>query len=480
MDLHDKIKRSNNLENSSYAPFRQNGADRGNYTKSSYRQRNPNRQAPRSVQYQPEAEEVFNPNIPFNDVQEQGMPVVNNFEVNNMAMPSVSMPSAPMQQQPAQQEFNGNDFFNTVPHQGTPNFNDTVPATPVLPNFSTPVTPVIPTATVPIAESAPAETPLKNPADDYSNFAIPNVSTEKILQEDMDKVEKTFYNALVSLFDRYEIDKVLIVENKIYTVNFTGDEDAEIFEEALDEELLSKFSKYFVADGYFEALLVNGCKLEMTYRPVSELPTIIVSKPHSDFFVDEEFISILFEFLSKGKNVVMLSNFAIDTMYKIISDFFNNNLCITINEPIKTENNVAFRENPLKPSLKTVYSMSKKIEPDNTLVYSPTDLLSTISYMKKNNSVVLFSETDTPSDFINADVIHALGGQSEYNRISILKAVDIIFTVVPTKNGTIKYTATQLLSPTNKSHVNKIKKIIGDAEIDLNKIYFNNVFEKEI
>ena len=469
MDLHDKIKRSNNSENSSYAPFRQSGADRGNYTQPSYRQRNPNRQAPRSVQYQPETEEVFNPNIPFNDVQEQNVPVVNNFGTNNIAMPS-----APVQPQQPVQEFGGNNFFNSVPNQGIPNFNDTVPATPVLPNFSTPTT------SAPVAESTSSDTPTESSVEDYNNFAIPNVSTEKILQEDMDKVEKSFYNALISLFDRYEIDKVLIVENKIYTVNFTGDEDAEIFEETLDEELLSKFAKYFVSDGYFEALLANGCKLEMTYRPVSELPTIIVSKPHSDFFVDEEFISILFEFLSKGKNVVMLSNFAIDTMYKIISDFFNNNLCITINEPMKTENNVAFRENPLKPSLKTVYSMSKKIEPDNTLVYSPTDLLSTISYMKKNNSVVLFSETDTPSDFINADVIHALGGQSEYNRISILKAVDIIFTVVPTKNGTIKYTATQLLSPTNKSHINKIKKIIGDAEIDLNKIYFNNVFEKEL
>ena len=469
MDLHDKIKRNSNAENSSYAPFRQSGADRGTYTQPSYRQRNPNRQAPRSVQYQPETEETFNPNIPFNDIQEQTMPVSNGFETNNMTMSPVPMHSVPMQQ-----EFNGNNFFNTVPNQETPNFNNTVPATPVLPNFSAPAT------TTSTVENVPAGMSPEVPADDYNNFPIPNISAEKILQEDMNKVEKSFYASLISLFDRYEIDKVLIVENKIYTVNFTGDEDSEIFEETLDEELLNKFAKYFVADGYFEALLANGCKLEMTYRPVSELPTIIVSKPHSDFLVDEEFVSILFEFLSKGKNVVMLSNFAIDTMYKIISDFFNNNLCITINEPMKTKNNVAFRENPLKPSLKTVYSISKKIEPDNTLVYSPTDLLSTISYMKKNNSVVLFSETDTPSDFVNADVIHALGGQSEYNRISILKAVDIIFTVSPTKNGTVKYTATQLLSPTNKSHVNKIKKIIGDAEIDSNKIYFNNVFEKEL
>lgn len=474
MDLHDKIKRNNTSENSSYAPFRQSGADRSNYVPSSHRQRNPNRQPPRSVQYQPEAEEVFNPNIPFNNVQEQVVPSVSNDFNQNMGY----QPQAPVtQQSPFVQEhpeFSGNEFFNTMSVPTTTNpVEETVPATPVLPNFSAPV--------MPKQEMSSFSKEDENTDDDDSqNFLLPHINTEKLLQEDMDNVERNFYSALISLFDRYEIDKVLIVENRIYTVNFTGDEDAEIFEESLDDELLSKFAKYFVADGYFEALLSNGCKLEMTYKPVSELPTIIVSKPHSDFLVDEEFISILFEFLSKGKNVVMLSNFAVDTMYKIISDFFNNNLCITINEPIKTENNVSFRENPLKPSLKTVYSMSKKIEPDNTLVYSPTDLLSTISYMKKNNSVVLFSETDTPSDFVNADVIHALGGQSEYNRISILKAVDIIFTVVPTKNGTIKYTATQLLSPTNKSHVNKIKKIVGDAEIDLNKIYFNNVFEKEI
>ena len=471
MDLHDKIKRNNNSENSSYAPFRQSGADRGNYTQTSYRQRNPNRQPPRSVQYQPETEEAFNPNIPFNDIQEHPMNSGNDFGLGEHGMSSMQPAMQTVPPVPAQQGYDNDSFFNTVPNQNVQNFNDTVPATPVLPNFST---------ASPVVEDKQLNTPDKNPADDLGDFSIPNINTEKILQEDMDNVERNFYKALISLFDRYEIDKVLIVENKIYTVNFTGDEDSEIFEETLDEELLSKFAKYFVSDGYFEALLKNGCKLEMTYKPVTELPTIIVSKPRSDFFVDEEFISILFEFLSKGKNVVMLSNFAIDTMYKVISDFFNNNLCITINEPIKTENNVSFRENPLKPSLKTVYSMSKKIEPDNTLVYSPTDLLSTISYMKKNNSVVLFSETDTPSDFVNADVIHALGGQSEYNRISILKAIDIIFTVVPTKNGTIKYTATQLLSPTNKSHVNKIKKIIGDAEIDLNKIYFNNVFEKEI
>ena len=99
MDLHDKIKRNNNSEGSSYAPFRQSGADRGNYTQPSYRQRNPNRQAPRSVQYQPETEEAFNPNIPFNDVQEQGMPVVNNFETNNMTAPPMPVHTQPSVQQ---------------------------------------------------------------------------------------------------------------------------------------------------------------------------------------------------------------------------------------------------------------------------------------------------------------------------------------------------------------------------------------------
>ena len=451
MDLHDKIKRNNNQENSSYAPFRQSGADRGAYTPSSYRQRNPNRQAPRSVQYQPETEENF--------MQEH------QFE-SNVQQPFI--PAQSFTQEQSLNNFQRDDFFSSKQDNVTP--TDTVPATPVLPNFS------IPQQTFPEAETL--QPSIEQPKEE-SQKQVKNVENT-ISQAELNNIEKDFFNAIESLFERYEIDKVLIVENRIYTVNFTGDEDSEIFDETIDKDLLDNFTKYFVADGYFETLLNNGCKLEMTYKPVSALPTIVASKTTSDFFVDEEFVAILFEFLSKGKNVVMLSNFAIDSMYKVVADFFNNNLCITINEPIKTENNVAFRENPLKPSLKTVYSIAKKIEPDNTLIYSPSDLLSTVSYMKKNDSVVLFSDTDTPSDFINADVIHALGGQSEYNRISILKAVDIVFTVSPTKNGTIKYTATQLLSPTNKSHINKIKRIIGDAEIDINKIYFNNVFEKEV
>lgn len=458
MDLHDKIKRNNNPDNSSFAPFRQSGADRSNYTPSSYRQRNPNRQAPRSVQYQPEMEDSFVQETPLENIpqfqQQQAQPMANNF------------PPA----QPVVNDFQNNNFFSSK--QEDVLFPDnTMPATPVLPNFSAP-------------QQYPAETQQPSiPAEIHKEekVEIPEKAESQVIsQTKLNKIEKDFFDAIESLFERYEIDKVLIVENRIYTVNFIGDEDSEIFDETIDNTLLNDFTKYFVGDGYYETLLNNGCKLEMTYKPVSLLPTIVASKTDSDFYVDEEFVSILFEFLSKGKNVVMLSNFAIDSMYKVVSDFFNNNLCVTINEPIKTENNVSFRENPLKPSLKTVYSIAKKIEPDNTLIYSPSDLLSTISYMKKNGNVVLFSDTDTPSDFVNADIIHALGGQSEYNRISILKAVDIIFTVSPTKSGTIKYTATQLLSPTNKSHINKIKRIIGDAEIDINKIYFSNVFEKEV
>lgn len=460
MDLHDKIKRNSNQDASSYAPFRQSGADRGAYLPSSNRQRNPNRQAPHSVQYQPEAEENF--------VQEQAMEnTLPPIQPQNTFVPEQqSNTFAPIQ---PIGNFQSDNFFSSK-QEDVMSFTDTVPATPVLPNFSSP-----PPS---FQETQPAQHFVESQKEEKKQ-PCQNKDEQNISQAELNKIEKDFFDVIESLFERYEIDKVLIVENRIYTVNFTGDEDSEIFDETIDKTLLDNFTKYFVADGYFETLLNNGCKLEMTYKPVSPLPTIVASKTNSDFFVDEEFVAILFEFLSKGKNVVMLSNFAIDSMYKIVADFFNNNLCITINEPIKTENNVSFRENPLKPSLKTVYSIAKKIEPDNTLIYSPSDLLSTISYMKKNNSVVLFSDTDTPSDFINADVIHALGGQSEYNRISILKAVDIVFTVVPTKNGTIKYTATQLLSPTNKSHVNKIKRIIGDAEIDANKIYFSNVFEKE-
>ena len=446
MDLQNKIKRGNSSENPSPAPFRQSGADRSNYGQSTYRHRNPNRQAPRSVQYQPETDDIHSSYNDFlNEQQSEAY-----LENTNGANP---------QQPILQQNAFGQQF---VPVDGT------VPATPVIPNFTT-----------------PPQFAQQNPYQNQTITTPPQVADipvqkSDIPQSELDATEKNFFDAIESLFDRYEIDKVLIVDNRIYTVNFTGDENQEIFDETINKDLLDKFVKYFVCDGYFEALLNNGCKLEMTYKPVSEHPTIIASKTHSDFYVDEEFVSILFEFLSKGKNMVMLSNFAIDTMYKVVSDFFTNNLCITINEPMKTENNISFRENPIKPSLKTVYSISKKIEPDNTLVYTPSDLRSTISYMKKNSGVVLFSETDSPSDFINADAIHSLGGQSEYNRISILKAVDIIFTIVQTKNGTIKYTATQLLSPTNKSHVNKIKKIVGDAEIDINKIYFNNVFEKEV
>ena len=466
MDLKDKIKKNSSSEYG-YAPVRQSGADRNNFVSGSTRNRNLNRQPPRSVQYQPETLENEQPNAFF---EQQYVPQNENF------IPQ----SIPVQ--------NTTQQFQQPTFQGQPVSSPNADFTPPMQN------------TVPVQQPVVEE----NNNQDYdfnSLFDSKNeehstsqssshfeketqdedISVEKTTETiDLDEVESKFFEIFTSLFQRYDIDKLLIMENKIYTVNFVSETENEIFEETIDSDTINKFATHFVHNGHYSTLLDNGCKIEVLAKPISAEITIVASKISTDMVLDDEFITILFEFLNKNKNVVILSPIALETLFKITSDYFERNLCVTINEPIKTLNNVSFKENNDNPSLKTVYSVTKKIEPDNVLVFSPIDLFSTVGFMKKNNSVVLFSETDTPSDFINADIFNALGGSSEYNRISVLKSIDIIFTVVETKSGFIKYTATQLLSPTNKSHINKIKRIIGDSEIDNNKIYFYNLFEKEV
>lgn len=483
MDLHDRIKRNNNADGSQpNAPFRQSGVDRGTYgAVASTSRRNPNRQVPRSIQYNADGDE--------------GQQAKNTIESQHSVQPEFNVGNNAYEQPPQGVPYQVppvmpySDMPNPVPEFQN---NETFPATPVLPYYSEPVqqsNPIAPQQAQPFrvedtvrqeyqTETFPVEPVLPSAAYAESENTYPQSASTPA--NDKDLICEKFHSKIESLFTMYEIDKVLIVDGKIYSANFCGEENEEIFDEVIEKGILSAFTNDFVADGFYEAVLNNGCKVEMTADPISPVTTILASKIETDFFIDEEFISILFEFLTKGKNVVVLSNFATATLFKVVTDFYHNRFCVTINEPIRTENNVAFRENSSKPSLKTVYSIAQKIEPDNTIVFVPTDIASTIGYMKKQSGVVLFSTSDTPSDFVNSEVLSAIGGLNEYNRISTLRAIDIVFTVVPTKNGNIKYTATQLLSPSNKSHLGKIKKIVGDGEIDTKKIYFCNVFEKEV
>lgn len=469
MDLKDKIKKNSSNEYG-YAPVRQSGADRNSFVSGNTRNRNPNRQPPRSVQYQSEAfeneqqnaiqeQQFVQPNNGFipqsgSNIMQSSLPQQPTFQEQPSYMPNAEfipqMQNVVSAQQPITEkndnasDYDFNSLFDSKNEESTSNQQIITPKE---------------------AEKNPQKESI---AEDVSKSV------------DLEEIKNNFFEIFTSLFQRYDIDKLLIMENKIYTVNFVSETENEIFDEIIDENVINKFTTNFIHNGHYSTLLENGCKIEVLTQPIASETAIVVSKISTDMVLDDEFITILFEFLNKGKNVAILSPIALETLFKITSDYFERNLCVTINEPIKTVNNVSFKEDDENPSLKTVYSVSKKIEPDNILVFSPIDLFSTINFMKKNNSVVLFSETDTPSDFVNSDVFNALGGSNEYNRISILKSIDIIFTVVETKSGFIKYTATQLLSPTNKSHINKIKRIIGDSEIDNNKIYFYNLFEKEV
>lgn len=453
MDLKDRIKRGSQPEFGG-TPFRQSNLDRNNFVQN--QPLNPykysNRQVPRSVQYQPDtsSENMLEQNednlttfSPYNNVNVNGQNPSNFDTPISQAFNTPVMP----------QNENASQFVCEAPNDSI-DINNTQNTLLVEETVSSPVFP----------ETNYLDNSAKNQPSVRNN----------------DDVKDDFFSLISNLFQRYQIEKVLIVENKIYAADFTDDRDDEIFDEILDKDIIISFAKIFAPNGYFEANLEDGYKVEVIYEPISDIPTIIISKCNFESYIDEEFVTILFEFLGKRKNVVILSNTMIETLFKAVSDYYNNNLCITVNEPIKTENNIAFKENLEKPSLKTVFSVSKKIEPDNTLIFKPVDLFSTLNYMKKNNGTILFSETDTPSDFVNSDAMTALGGLTEYNKITILKGIDIIFTVSKTKNNSIRYVGTQLLSPTNKSHINKIKRIVGDAEIDMNKIYFYNLFEREI
>lgn len=504
MDLKDKIRKSNG-NTGSQAPFRQSGADRSAYVTSGQRSRNPNRQAPRSVQYQPEPE-LESQNIP----DSYGAP---------NQQPAYAQGFTPQQPPIYQQDFTQQNSTNEAPMQqqfhqpaqvfmqqgGMPAPNENLGTVngeqdaenmldlnaffgskqetqdmfqqkgmPLQLNNDT---------TVPQGTVSQMHSPINNSqphAQTEQTVEEPKTVKQPETKKNKTKIKNDFIGLISNIFARYEIDKVLIVDGKIYTVNFTGEEDSEIFEEDINKEVINDFAMNFADIGYTELTIEDGIRIEMTCPPVSPETTIIASKMEFDLYIDEDFVRILFEFLIKRKNVAILSSCALDTLYKVVSDFYDNEICVTINEPIKTNKNITFYENPACPSLKTVYSITSKIAPDNVLVYTPNDILFTITHMKRHSGVVLFSETDNAADFINADIIHALGGVSEYNRVSTLKAIDIIFTVTKTKDGKTKYVATQLLSPTNKSHVNKIKRIVGEGEIDMGKIYFNNVFEKEI
>ena len=450
MDLKDRIKRGSQPEFGG-TPFRQSNLDRNNFMQN--QPLNPykysNRQVPRSVQYQPDqphednpvqGEEVLTTHNSYSDVNNE----------NYVASPQYS------------------DFNQSFDTHVTPQSEENLQF-----NYNTTDMHFNEQSVSSLQEEMPVfETTSENNYSNSENQQQSNVNN--------DEVKNEFFSLLSSLFQRYQIEKVLIVENKIYAADFTDDRDDEIFDEILDKDIIISFAKIFAPNGYFEANLEDGYKVEVIYEPISDIPTIIISKCNFESYIDEEFVTILFEFLGKRKNVVILSNTMIETLFKAVSDYYNNNLCVTVNEPIKTENNIAFKENLEKPLLKTVFSVSKKIEPDNTLIFKPADLFSTLNYMKKNNGTILFSETDTPSDFVNSDAMTALGGLTEYNKITILKGIDIIFTVSKTKNNSTRYVGTQLLSPTNKSHINKIKRIVGDAAIDMNKIYFYNLFEREI
>lgn len=475
MDLKDRMRKTSSGDYSN-APFRQNGADRNNFTSNSMRTRNPNRQAPRSVQYQPEffepeqnenIEQPLQNNIPQQDfTQIPPQPIYSQPQQTQFAQQPVQQPLQPPVQpqipQPVMQEpLESNDDLD---------INSLFDSKTNTPN-------IIPQNVVP--QNVVAE-PVVEKEKEELHKEILKTEPQNVQTITSEEVKKEFENEVVSLFNRYDIDKVLIVNNKIYTVNFVSDEDEEIFEEKLNASIINNFITTFVENGYYEELLPNNCKLEILCSPISDVPTIIISKTNTETILDEEFIGILFEFLSKGKNVAILSPCILTSLFKATTDFLEKNLCVTINEPIKTNNNIAFRENSAKPSLKTVFSVTQKIEPDNTIIFCPNDMFSSINFMKKNSRVVIFTENTNPSDFINSDVFNCLGGFNDYNKVSILKSVDIIFTVSMTKNDKLKYTATQLLSASNKSHINKIKHIIGDAEIDNNKIYFNNIFEKEV
>ena len=461
MDLKDKIKK-NSSNDYGYAPVRQSGYDRNNFTTGSTRSRNPNRQPPRSVQYQPESFESEQQNAVLEQQFIQ--------QPNNNFIPQ-EFPNTP---QPIFQQ------QNSVPNNefAMPMQNPQIIPQPNIDGISSDYD--LNSLFDSKSDEPQNQQPINYVEEKNEEFPSENLAPTVSNEIDFEKIKSDFFEIFTSLFQRYDIDKLLIMENKIYTVNFVSETENEIFDEQIDELSISNFVSNFVPNGHYSTLLENGCKVEVLAQPIASNTTIVVSKISTDVVLDDEFITVLFEFLNKGKNVVVLSPIALETLFKITSDYFERNLCVTINEPIKTFNNVSFKECDENSTLKTVYSVSKKIEPDNVLIFSPNDLFSSINFMKKNNSVVLFSETDTPSDFVNSDVLNALGGSNEYNRVSILKSIDIIFTVTQTKNGSFKYTATQLLFPTNKSHVNKIKRIIGDSEIDNSKIYFYNLFEKEV
>lgn len=313
--------------------------------------------------------------------------------------------------------------------------------------------------------------------DDAEDVSFDNDRTQKMIENA--EIFKTF---LTGLFDRYDIKKYLLVNDKIYTVVFEEDaNDDEIYEEVVDKYLLNDFIDYFAKDGFYRTIVDIDKKIEVTTTPVSEVPIISVSKISFNYEIDDDFVRLLFEFINKGKNILILAPHSSEFMFKTVTDYLSRNLCVTVNEPIATSNNIPFHETKDIDSLKAILSIAEKVEPDNVLIYSPNNLAQSIKYMQKHKNCILFSETDTPSDFINSDAMSALNGFNEYNRILCLKSFDIVFSFTKTKNNTHRFTTTQLLSASNKSNINKIKKIIGEeTPIDTDKIYFLNVFDKEL
>ena len=527
MDLKDKLRKNNGQQQqNSVAPFRPSGSNKSSFIQPVQNHNFYNHQTPQSVKYQsqPEYDELqpqFNQQSGYYPSFPQGQASVpmpqENFAGSQQMQQNGFYPPTPLDF-PSQGEIKSNQandvafdeinsFLNgnNTSQQGQPiaqDFNqpvensapnsvsdfqpqDNIPTDDDISNFFTPSQE---NDTENQQNNGALYTPQNLFSDDEedsdddidtsANSSVNEITLEKVKTENAEK----FKSFLISLFERYDIKKYLIVNDKIYTVNFEEDaNDDEIYEEFIDKKLLDDFVSTFASDGFYKKIVNVDKKIEVTASPVSDVPIISVSKIEFNYEIDDDFVRLLFEFINEGKNILVLSPYSSEFMFKTVSDYLDRNLCVTINEPIVTSNNIPFNETKDRDSIKTIFSIAEKIEPDNTLIYSPNNLAQSIKYMQRHKGCLLFSKSETPSDFINSDVMSALCGFNEYNRVLCLKSIDIVFSFTKTKSGSSRFTATQLLSASNKSNINKIKKIIGeDGQIDTEKIYFLNVFDKEI
>lgn len=456
-DLKDKIKKAPSGQIDG-APLRQNGADRGNFLQPNGRNYNTNRSVPKSINYQQEAEELteLSP-IVSNENFQQEETIAQMFEEEGTkdVQQNYFIPSS-MEPESNNPIDDFSDFFSSKKDE-----NDTFDVNDF--SFDT----------------------LKNDASvsDTNPVATPETSYQPSVDKSQSlSIEEDFLNFANLFIERYPIEKLLISNDKVMAVNFLDDteNDNEIFDEEINTKVIDTFISHYVKSGFYETTLNNNYKLELLSQPVANSPTIVISKINTDLPIDDEITNILFEFLNKNKNIAILSSTHSETLFSFVSDFRKKDFSVTINEPVFTFNNLAFFENKAMPSLKTVFSITNKIEPDSVIIYKPTDIASCLDFMKQNSRVVLFSDTEKPSDFINSDILRSLNGFSDYNKAVVSRSIDIIFSVSYTKDGKVKYSVTNLLFPNNKSHINKIKKLIGDSEIDENKIYLNTVFEKEV